>query len=213
MEIKLNNFVKYNGFSVLVNFPLKLKDVKSNKNFGYVLDNVYKNRETVMEYLFFRSKLSNDKIIQALQLVKLKSSLNDVFLCSLTKQEMKKVELAFVLLLQSKVIVCEHFFDDLTYGEQDYFKRFFRNLIYKKNIAVILIENNMNFVCETVKNFYLFTEDGKYKYIDNFYDDEIYKYVSMPFTVELVKYLESKGHNIDHDVTFNETLKAIYRGV
>ena len=28
-----------------------------------------------------------------------------------------------------------------------------------------------------------------------------------------MKFFESKGHVIDHDVTFNETLKAIYRGV
>ena len=35
----------------------------------------------------------------------------------------------------------------------------------------------------------------------------------MPCSVELVKYLESKGHDVDHDFTFLETLKAIYRGV
>ena len=85
--------------------------------------------------------------------------------------------------------------------------------MYKKGISIILIENDMNFVCETVSKFYLFTKNGKYKLITDFYDDEIYQYVEMPYTVELVKFFESKGHVIDHDVTFNETLKAIYRGV
>ena len=59
----------------------------------------------------------------------------------------------------------------------------------------------------------MFTKNGKYKLITDFYDDEIYQYVEMPYTVELVKFFETKGHVIDHDVTFNETLKAIYRGV
>lgn len=213
MAIKLSTFVNPNNFSILVNFPGKLGNVKNTKNVGYVLDIELKSKDTVMEYLFFETKQSSEKIIQALQLVKLKSSLNNVSLCFLTNQEIKKVELAKVLLLQSKVIICEHFFKDLTFGEKEYFKRLFRNLMYKKNKSVILIENDMNFVVETVKSCYLFTNDGKYKYIDDFYEEKIYDYVSMPYTVELVKFLEKKGHQIDHDITFNETLKAIYRGV
>ncbi|MBR1817348.1 MAG: hypothetical protein IJ772_00710, partial [Bacilli bacterium] len=97
--------------------------------------------------------------------------------------------------------------------EVQYFKRLFRNLLYKKGVFIVLIENDMNFICETVKKMYLFTKSGKFQLIDDFYDDKIYEYVEMPYTVELVKYLESKGHHIDHDVTFLETLKSIYRGV
>lgn len=213
MAIKMSDFVRMDNFSVLVNFPTKIRGVRNSSSSGYVLDKKIKENITVMEYLKRNTNQESTKIEQALQLVKLKSSLNYVGLLKLTNSEIKKVQLAHVLLLSSNVIVCEHFFADLIYEEREYFKRFFRNLLYKKKIAIILIENDMNFVCETVKSFYLFFKGEKYKLINDFYDDEIYKYVEMPNTVSLIKYLESKGHVIDHEITFNETLKAIYRGI
>jgi len=212
MAIKMNDFVHEEQLVVLVNFPTKFRNVQNSESFGYVLEKKMKLNISVMQYLLQKTNASQERILQALQLVKMKSSLNTVLLSVLTQTEIKKVQLAEVLLLNSKVIVCEYFFQDLIYSEKEYFKRFFRNLIYKEHIKVILIENDMNFVCETVQKFYLFTKNEKYRFVDNFYDDDIYKYVEMPFTVELVKYLESKGHTIDHDYTFNETLKAIYRG-
>ena len=213
MAIKMSEFVLENTFSILVNFPSKIKGVHNDSSSGYVLDRKFTDKISVLDYLKSKVKASDTKIMQALQLVKLKSSLHTVFLNQLTHSELKKMQLALVLLLSSKVIICEYFFEDLIYSEKEYFKRFFRNLMYKKGISIILIENDMNFVCETVSKFYLFTKNGKYKLITDFYDDEIYQYVEMPYTVELVKFFESKGHVVDHDVTFNETLKAIYRGV
>lgn len=213
MAIKMSEFVLEDTFSILVNFPSKIKGVHNDFSSGYVLDRKFTDKISVLDYLKSKVKASDTKIMQALQLVKLKSSLHTVFLNQLTHSELKKMQLALVLLLSSKVIICEYFFEDLIYSEKEYFKRFFRNLMYKKGISIILIENDMNFVCETVSKFYLFTKNGKYKLITDFYDDEIYQYVEMPYTVELVKFFESKGHVIDHDVTFNETLKAIYRGV
>ena len=213
MAIKMSEFVLEDTFSILVNFPSKIKGVHNDSSSGYVLDRKFTDKISVLDYLKSKVKASDTKIMQALQLVKLKSSLHTVFLNQLTHSELKKMQLALVLLLSSKVIICEYFFEDLIYSEKEYFKRFFRNLMYKKGISIILIENDMNFVCETVSKFYLFTKNGKYKLITDFYDDEIYQYVEMPYTVELVKFFESKGHVVDHDVTFNETLKAIYRGV
>ena len=213
MAIKMSELVLEDTFSILVNFPSKIKGVHNDSSSGYVLDRKFTDKISVLDYLKSKVKASDTKIMQALQLVKLKSSLHTVFLNQLTHSELKKMQLALVLLLSSKVIICEYFFEDLIYSEKEYFKRFFRNLMYKKGISIILIENDMNFVCETVSKFYLFTKNGKYKLITDFYDDEIYQYVEMPYTVELVKFFESKGHVIDHDVTFNETLKAIYRGV
>ena len=213
MAIKMSEFVLEDTFSILVNFPSKIKGVHNDSSSGYVLDRKFTDKISVLDYLKSKVKASDTKIMQALQLVKLKSSLQTVALSEVTRSELKKMQLALVLLLSSKVIICEYFFEDLIYSEKEYFKRFFRNLMYKKGISIILIENDMNFVCETVSKFYLFTKNGKYKLITDFYDDEIYQYVEIPFTVELVKFFESNGHMIDHDVTFNETLKAIYRGV
>ncbi len=213
MAIKMSQFVNPSGFSILVNFPAKLRGVINNSSSGYVLDKKMKEKITVLDYLKEKTNVSEEKILKSLQLVKLKSSLSYVFLGNLTQSEIKRLQLAEVLLLQSKVIICEYFFEDLIYSEKEYFKRFFRNLMSKQGISIILIEKDMNFVCETVKQFYLFTKKEKFKLITDFYDDEIYQFVKMPYTVELVKYFEACGHKVDHDITFNETLKAIFRGV
>ena len=213
MAVKITQFVNKLSFSVLVNYP-KIKRVhKSNREIGYVRDIFLQDNAFVYDYLARKCSCSRERILKALSLVKLKSSLCNVEVANLTKSEMKRLQLAEVILAQSQIIVCEHFFEGLIYSEKEYFKRFFRNLMAKQGISIILIENDMNFVCETVKQFYLFTDKDKYKLISDFYDDEIYQYVDMPFTVELVKYFESCGHQVDHDVTFNETLKSIYRGV
>lgn len=213
MAIKMSEFLNPNGFSVVVNFPVFLQKTSNNEHSGYVLDTSFVEDSSLLSYLKEKTNQSEEKILKSLQLVKLKSSLLYVPLSSFTRSEAKRAQLALLLLLHSKVFVLEHFFEGLIYSEREYFKRFFRNLMNKQGISIILLENDMNFVCETVKQFYLFTKNEKYKLITDFYEDEIYKYVEMPFTVELVKYFESKGHIVDHDVTFNETLKAIYRGV
>jgi len=212
MALNFKEFLNSNNFSVLVNFPTKLRGVKNSSSIGYVLDRKIKDRISVLDYLKKNSNASLEKILKSLQIVKLKSSLADVYVSNLTRSEYKRLQLALVLLLQSKIIVCEYFFEDFIYSEKEYFKRFFRNLINKQGMYIILIERDMNFVCETVKQFYLFTKKGKVKLITDFYDEEIYQYVKMPFTVELVKYFQECGHEVDHDITFNETLKAIFRG-
>ena len=158
MAIKMSEFVLEDTFSILVNFPSKIKGVHNDSSSGYVLDRKFTDKISVLDYLKSKVKASDTKIMQALQLVKLKSSLHTVFLNQLTHSELKKMQLALVLLLSSKVIICEYFFEDLIYSEKEYFKRFFRNLMYKKGISIIFIENDMNFVCETVSKFYLFTK-------------------------------------------------------
>ena len=213
MEIKMSQFVLKDRFSILVHFPVKIQNVITNEDSGYVLHQKIEKKISVISYLERETNKSKEKILQSLKLVKFSLDRQGALMNHLTLQETKKVQLAKVLLWQSRVLICEFFFQDLLDAEKEYFKRLMRNLMYKKNIQVILIENDMNFVCETVKGFYLFTKNGKYKYIEDFYSDEIYKYVAMPFTVELIKYLAKKGHKVDHEITFNETLKAIYRGV
>ena len=213
MAVKVSQFANDTGFSILVHYPGLPKICKNTLNIGYVRDIFLKDTKSVIDYLAEKTKQNYERILKALSLVKLKSSLCDVSICHLTKSETKRLQLAEVVLLQSKIIVCDHFFEGLIYGEKEYFKRFFRNLQNKQGIAIILIEDDMNFICETVKQFYLFTSKEKYKLITDFYEDEIYQYVAIPYTVELVKYFEEMGHIVDHDITFNETLKAIYRGV
>ena len=90
----------------------------------------------------------------------------------------------------------------------------YKDALDKINIDdIILLEDDMNVICEMVKQFYYMEDKSHCKLVTDFYDEEIYSHVSMPDTVELVKYFESCGHQVDHEITFNETLKAIYRGV
>lgn len=213
MAINLMSFLKEDNFTVFVNFKSHFRNAKSSLEQGFILDNKVTSLISVEEYLKNNTRASSDKIIKLFKLVKLKESILTESLKYLTPLELKKVYLAEVLLLKSKIIICEYFFRDMINEEKDYFRRLLRNLIYKQKIKIILIENDMNFICETVKEFYLFTKNEKCKLITDFYNEEIYKYVPMPHTVEIIKYLEECGYEIEHEITFNETLKAIYRGV
>ncbi len=206
MEVNFSKFKDNLNFSILVNFPVALSSLKEGKDISFVCRDIEFEGDDVVSYLNKNNEFSDLKIKQVLEMVKLGRN-------CYTKLEKQKLKLAYILLHLPKVIVLEYFFSDLIFSEKEYFKRLFRNLIYKKNISIILIENDMNFIVETVKKIYLFNDKGKSSCLDDFYDDSIYKYVEMPYTVELIKYLESKGHSIDHDYTFLETLKAIYRGV
>ena len=198
MAINLTSFLKEDNFTVFVNFKSHFRNAKSSLEQGFILDNKVTSLISVEEYLKNNTRASSDKIIKLFKLVKLKESILTESLKYLTPLELKKVYLAEVLLLKSKIIICEYFFRDMINEEKDYFRRLLRNLIYKQKVKIILIENDMNFICETVTDFY---------------NEEIYKYVPMPHTVEIIKYLEECGYEIDHEITFNETLKAIYRGV
>ena len=187
---------------VIVNPPKNLF-----KNENIISDKVFEDEISVLDFLSFSTKYP-----KALKMVLLDEKILNVKLCYLSRIERIKVRLAFYLLKNNKTLIIKEMFSKLIYSEQQYFKRLLRNLVNKQKIGIVLIESNMDFLCEFVKEVTIY--DGKnYKVINNFYDDELYKYVKMPKTVELIKYLESCGYKIDREVTFNETLKAIYRGV
>ncbi len=193
---------KLGMIKVLINSPKNLF-----KNYNIISDKKFKDEISVLDFLCFSSKFK-----KALKMVLLDESILDVKLCYLSRVERIKVRLAFYLLKKDKVLIIKEMFSKLIYSEQQYFKRLLRNLVNKQNIGIVLIESDMDFLGEFVKEVIVF--DGKnYKVINDFYDDELYKYVCMPKSVELIKYLESCGHKIDHEITFNETLKAIYRGI
>lgn len=188
---------------VIINPPKNLF-----KGFNIVSDQKFKDEISVKDFLSF-----SNKILKSLKLVELDEEILNIPLNKLSSLERIKIRLAFYLLKESKELIIEKLFSKLTYGEQEYFKRLLRNLVNKQKIKIILIEDNMDFIVEFVKEVILYNDKEHYKVIDNFYDEELYRYVKMPKTVSLIKYLESKGYKISHEVTFNETLKAIYRGV
>ncbi len=188
---------------VIINPPKNLF-----KGYNIVNDKVFKDEISVLDFLSF-----SNKYLKALKLVHLDEEILNTPLNKLSSLEILKVRLAFYLLKESKELIIDKLFSKLIYGEQQYFKRLLRNLVNKQKIKIILIEDDMDFIVEFVREVILYIDNEHYKTISNFYDEELYKYVKMPKTVNLIKYLESRNHKIDHEVTFNETLKAIYRGV
>lgn len=188
---------------VIINPPKNLF-----KDYNIVDDKVFKDEISVLDYLSF-----SNKYLKALKIVHLDEDILNTPLNKLSSLDRIKIRLAFLLLKNIKEIVIDKLFSKLIYGEQQYFKRLLRNLVNKQKIKIILIEDNMDFIVEFVREVILYIDKDNYKVIDDFYEEELYKYVKMPKTVSLIKYLETKGYKISHEITFNETLKAIYRGV
>ena len=211
MAWKISDFCKENEFVFLVHC-LDVKKIKKNDQCAFILHEKWNEDCLCLSFLIEQTHVSKEKILKAFRLFKLKSSLLDVSICSLTFSESMKMQFMISILQGYSIFIFQHFFEDLIDSERNYFKRLFRNLMAKQNFSFLFLEDDLNFVCETVKGFYL-CYDNHYEWITDFYDDKIYQYVEMPHSVELIKYLESCSHAIDHEITFAETLKAIYRGV
>ena len=183
---------------VIINPPKNLF-----KDYNIVNDKVFKDEISVLDFLSF-----SNKYLKALKLVHL-----DEEILNTPLNKLSSLTDANMIGADAKELIIDKLFSKLIYGEQQYFKRLLRNLVNKQKIKIILIEDDMDFIVEFVREVILYIDNEHYKTISNFYDEELYKYVKMPKTVSLIKYLESKGYKISHEVTFNETLKAIYRGV
>ena len=188
---------------VIINPPKSLF-----KDYNLINDKVFKDEISVLDFLSF-----SKKYLKVLKLVQLDEDILDTPLNKLCSIERIKIRLAYYLLKNTQELIIKKLFSKLTYGEQEYFKRLIRNLVNKQKIKIVLIEDDMDFIVSFVKEVILYVDKEHYKVINDFYDEELYKYVKMPKTVSLIKYLESNGYKISHEVTFNETLKAIYRGV
>ncbi len=211
MALKMSKLLKKNKISVVVNFPGDLSNMKNSETSGYILKKNNNNDFNCLEY-FKTLDVSLAKIKKVLKLVQLDEKILEEKVEFLTTVEWQKMQLCYLLLLKTQIIIIDRFFESLIYSEQQYFWRLLRNLVEKQDKSIIVLEDDMNFVSEITKDFILFTEGENFRFVDNFYDDSLYKYVKMPWTVELVKYLEKCGHQIDHEITFSETLKAVYRG-
>lgn len=210
MEWKVKDFVKKNAFVFLVNFT---KDnFALEKEDEAIWDERINSSLSVNDYLISTCSFQEEKINQAFSVVRLQKTLKDVSVSLLTSLEQKKLKLMIGFLKGKRHFVLEHFFDDMIYQEKEIFKRMFRMLVSKKNFTFVFLENDLTTVCESAKGFYL-CKGKTYQWITDFYDSSIYQFVPMPETVKLIKYFESCGHKVDHEITFSETLKAIYRGV
>ncbi len=176
------------------------------KDYDVISCNKIIDKRSVRSYL--ESYASLDKVMKVLKLVCLSSDVYDVHCSLLSDAERLKLRLARALLIGDKVLVLKDFFGVLIKKERDYFQRLVRNLVNKQGYCVFLMEKNLNVLSEFVKEVGLFS--GKKYEVVSFYDLRL----SFPiYTVELINYLNECGHDVSNEVTFLETLKAIYRGV
>lgn len=163
---------------------------------------------TRKEYSF--NNIKNSKIEKIFKVLKLDNNILSYH--KYTDSEKKRLNLAYALLNNKRIIVLDHFFNSFTKREIAYYMRFLREVVYRKKARFIILEEDMNLIVEYSKKFYLFYND-EFHFIDNYYDDIIYEYLEMPDTIKCIRYMEKMGHKVDHEVTFDETLKAIYRSV
>lgn len=205
MEEKIKEYINNKSLSIIVNYKGNIK--KIIKEDDVINDKKFSDKITVKEYLENR-KIK--KYLEAMQMACLNLELIDTPINVLTPLERQKLRLASCLLNNKEQFVFDNFFFNLPLIEQKYFERLLRNLINKQKKKIILFENNMDFISEYYRKFFLCDNKGSEK--TNFYEKDIYKFVNKAKTVDLIMYLEACGHKVDHEKTFNETLKAIYRG-
>ena len=178
---KLLNLIKKGEVRVIVNFPFSLEKIKNN---NISLINKKKNRQDITLKEMFES-FSEARVEQVFKLVHLDYSLKFVSLKYLTNTEYQKVLIAYSLLNKKNIFIIDHFFQSLIYEEVKYFEWLFRNLVQKQNLAILLLEDNMDFICEYFRKLYLY-DGNEFKLIVDFYDEILYKNVLMPKTVELI---------------------------
>lgn len=200
----ISDFIKAGSYSAFVHFPLSFF---AGDNIGIV--KVISSSKTVWDYLV--SFGSEKKILKVLKMVCFPLSLVNLSINSLAEVENMKIVLASFLLSSKPVLVFDNFFSCLIRKEQTYFMRLVRFLVNKKNLCVMLLERDTDFLVEYVKSVYLYLGKSKWEEV-SFYDKRLYRYVLEPKTVSLINFLERNGYVLDHELTFNETLKAIYRG-
>ena len=192
--------IKY--FNFANNMVFVANSSSNNIKGNYSLVNVYK------KYSF--DGFSSKKIYELFRFLSLDESILNHK--SYTLSEKKRLNLAYFLLTKKKVLVLDHFFLNMNQNEIKKYMRIFRELIYRAKIKFLFLEDDMNIIAEYSKSFYLFY-DKQFHLIYDYYDDRIYKYVEMPYTVSCIKYFNKMGHDVDREITFDETLKAIYRSV
>lgn len=212
MEIRLKNFIKKKEIVALVHFTGSFNDLNSNKKIFYVLNTSYLKNGTVRKYLKQRIvDFSLEAFQKACKMVLLSVDVINKNMKDLSRTELKKLYFVTALLLQSEVIVFDHFEEGFYGKDQLYYQRLFQKLItYGKSI--ICITDNISFLFGMVSKFILFMEDD-YVWIEDFYDERIYQYVDKPPIVSYVNYLNHRNIPMEHYIETKEVLKAIYRNV
>ena len=129
--------------------------------------------------------------------------------------ELKLVNLAIALILNSKILVFDYFEKGMPYNQINYIKKLLSKLnkMYNKNI--IIISDDLDCYINIINNILIINNgnivfNGTNKDI---YNDDLYKYIDEPNIISFIKYLRSKNHEFDNYIDIKELLKAIYRDV
>ena len=133
----------------------------------------------------------------------------------MSTNELKLVNLAIALIVNSKVIVLDNFEKTMAYNQINYVKKLLSkiNKMYNKNI--IIFSNDLECYMNIINNIVIFNNgsivfEGSNR---DLYNNVLYKYIDEPEIISFIKYINSKNHNIDNYIDIKELLKAIYRDV
>lgn len=212
MEVKIKDFIQKGQIVSLVHFNGTLHHLKNNSNIFYILNNGYRQNMNVQKY--FEKNFENfslSKFRDACKMVLLSETVLENNLKNLSKTEAKKLKFVEALLQHSETLVFFHFEDGFYGKDRLYYQKLFLKLT-KYGKSILCITDDVSFLFGMVSKFVLF-EHQKYRWIDDFYDDEIYQNIEMPEIISYIKYLNRKKIPMDHYIEIKEILKAIYRSV
>lgn len=133
----------------------------------------------------------------------------------MSSNELKLVNLAISIIINSKIIILDYFEKCMPYNQINYVKKLLSKLnkMYNKNI--IIFSNDIDCYMNIINNIVIFN-NGKIVFEGSnkdLYNNELYKYIDEPDIINFIKYLKSMNHEFDEYIDIKELLKAIYRDV
>lgn len=203
--IMINDHGYVSDIGYLGNNPLKELKCKNfreeviriNEEYGLNIDNI------------------DNKIGQSLLMVGLNERYQLRSYNTLSLGELKKINLALILIANPKIIIVDYYEKGLNYKDLCSLKNILKKLKNKYQINVIVCSDDLDKYINIVDKFVIFDKGIKVLEgnIDAIYNEEIYRYIEMPAIISFVKNCRSRGHDLLDYIDLKELIKAIYRDV
>lgn len=201
MEVKrlLDNLQTEEIYGLIGNINL----TTNNENYGIVND--HKPEITVKEYL------KSEKSLSSLKMVLLDENIENKRISECSESEIKRINLAKVLIENKEYIVLDYFEKGLNKEEKEYFKRLFKKLANTYHKTILIFTNDITFLWEICKKIILVDEYMKINYINKEEYFNILDVIDKPDIIDIIDLIREKGLKIENYKNEADLLKAIYR--
>ena len=175
----------------------------NNYNYGIVTDSYFKN--TIKEYL------NSDKSNSALKMVMLEDNYLYKSAHELTNSDLKKVNLAKILIENKDYIILDYFDKGLNKKEKENFRRILKFIANNYNKTIVIFTNDITFMWDILDELIIVDNNDV---IHNISKQNIFNSLELIDKPEIIKFIElvkSKNIKIDYYKNTMDLLKAIYR--